>query len=90
MDCSNIGSVLKKMNNGYNFFDILNLASLLVGLQNLNENREQSAHNDVEAANSKQAEYLLGEIRRLFEEQNKTLAKIRAALEKLEEMEKKE
>ena len=81
---------MMKMNNGYNFFDLLNLASLLVGLQNLNENREQSAHNDVEAANSKQAEYLLVEIHRLFEEQNRTLAKICAALEKLEEMEKKE
>lgn len=84
MDCSNIGSVLKKMNNGYNFFDILNLASLLVGLQNLNENREQSAHNDIEAANQKQAEFLLSEINRRFEEQNQTLAKIRAALEKME------
>lgn len=79
------------MNNpNNNFWNVLNLASLMVGLQNLNENREQSEHNDVEAANSKQAEYLLGEIRRLFEEQNRTLAKIFAALEKLEEMEKKE
>jgi len=29
---------------------------------NLNENREQSAHNDVQTANDKQAEYLLREI----------------------------
>jgi UDP-N-acetylglucosamine 2-epimerase len=79
------------MNNpNNNFWDIINLASLMVGLQNLNENREQSAHNDVEAANTRQAEYLLGEIHRLFEEQNRTIAKICAALEKLEETEKKE
>ena len=42
--------------NGYGFFDILNLASLMVGLANLNENREQSAHNDVQRENSRQAE----------------------------------
>ena len=45
--------------NGYGFFDILNLASLMIGLQNLNENREQSAQNDVQRANDKQANYLL-------------------------------
>ena len=71
-----------------NFYDIINLASLLTGLQNLSENRQQSAHNDVEAANNRQAEYLLGEIYRLFEEQNRTLDKICRALEKIEEMEK--
>ena len=65
------------MNNpNDNFFNILNLASLLVGIQNLNENRSQSAHNDVEAANTKQAEFLLAEINRRFEEQNEMLAQI--------------
>jgi hypothetical protein len=83
------------MNNfNNNFFDILNLASLIVGIQNLNENREQSAHNDIEAENQKQAQFLLAEIRRqfaeikdLFAEQNKTLERIVQALQKLNEME---
>jgi hypothetical protein len=85
------------MDNGNNFFDVLNLASLIIGIQNLNENREQSAHNDVETANQRQADFMLreinrefGELKRLFTEQNKTLAKICKALEKLEEMEKGE
>ena len=72
------------MNNGSgNFFDILNLASLLVGIQNLNENREQSAHNDIQAENQKQAEFLLNEIRRQFEVQNEMLRQI---LEKLQQI----
>lgn len=52
--------------NGYNnnFFDLLNLASVLIGLQNLNENRTQSAHNDVQRENDKQAKFLLQEINR--------------------------
>ena len=76
--------------NGYGFFDILNLASLLVGLENLSENRSQSTHNDVQRANSKQAEYLLTEIARLFAElnrrlsdQDETLAKIQKTLEEM-------
>lgn len=76
--------------NGYGFFDILNLASLMVGLANLNENREQSVHNDVQRENSRQAEYLLTEIARLFaelnrrlSEQDKTLEKIQKTLEQM-------
>ena len=77
-----------------NFLDILNLASLIVGIQNLNENREQSAHNDIQTENQRQAEFLLSEItrqfadiKRLFAEQNKTLGQIVQALQKLNEME---
>ena len=76
--------------NGYGFFDILNLASLMVGVANLNENRSQSAHNDVQRENSRQAEYLLTEIARLFaelnrrlSEQDKTLDKIQKTLEEM-------
>ena len=68
------------LNNGNSFFDILNLASLIVGIQNLQENREQSAHNDIQAENQRQAEYLLQEISRQFEEQNKMLRQILDAL----------
>lgn len=57
--------------NGYGFFDILNLASLMVGLQNLSENRSQSEHNDIQRENDRQATYLLTEIARLFAELKK-------------------
>ena len=69
------------MNGNNNIFDILNLASLIVGLQNLNENRQQSAHNDVQVANDKQAQFLLGEITRQFNEQNAMLRQILEILE---------
>lgn len=62
------------MNN--NELDLLNAISIILGLQNLRENREQSAHNDVERANSKQADYLLTKINERFAEQNELLAMI--------------
>lgn len=72
------------MNNANNnFFDIINLASLIIGLQNLSENREQSAHNDVQTANAEQAQFLIAELTRQFEYQNQQLHKILTLLEKL-------
>lgn len=56
-----------------------------MAVANLNENREQSAHNDVQTANDKQAEYLLREINTRFEQQNEMLLEIMARLELLEE-----
>lgn len=67
------------MNNSQRQFDaldILNVLSFMLGLENLQENRAQSAHNDVQTANQKQAEYLLEEINKRFEEQNRILAEI--------------
>lgn len=60
--------------------DFLQWFSIYLGYQNLIENREQSAHNDVEKANQEQAEFLLNKLSEQFEEQNKILNKI---LEKL-------
>ncbi len=68
------------MNNQNNNIDFLQWFSIYLGYQNLIENREQSAHNDVEKANQKQAEFLLNKLSEQFEEQNKILNKI---LEKL-------
>ena len=68
-------------NNGE--LDILQLVSIALGMQNLQENREQSAHNDVQSANDKQAQYLLEEIRRLFAEQNRILAKQNVLLKRI-------
>lgn len=62
--------------NGFRGLDILAVASFLLGYENLMENRQQSAQNDVAAANAKQADYLLREIYRQFEEQNQLLNKI--------------
>lgn len=65
----------------FDVLDILNVLSFMLGIENLQENRTQSAHNDVQAANQQQAEYLLGEINKRFEEQNKILEEI---LERME------
>ena len=73
-----------------NLFDIINLASLIIGMQNLRENRVQSAHNDVQVANAEQAQYLLTEITRQFERQNQQLTEIlqtlKIILQKVQEL----
>lgn len=68
--------------NGLKGLDILTVASFLLGCENLMENRQQSAQNDVAAANDKQAEYLLRELSGRFEEQNAMLKEILEAVKK--------
>lgn len=70
------------MGGGLSFLDFVQLYSLYLAELNLQENREQSAHNDVSAANDRQAAYMLGELRRLFEEQNEKLDRILEAVSK--------
>lgn len=65
-------------------FDVIGLFSLYLAMLNLQENREQSAHNDVSAANDKQAQYLLTEISKKFDEQNEMLKKILSILEDMQ------
>ena len=60
--------------NDNSFLDLLNAISIIIGIQNLKENREQSAHNDVQIANAEQARYLLAEIALQFKEQNEILS----------------
>lgn len=60
---------------------LLQILSVYLGVLNINENREQSAHNDVSAANDKQAQYMLAELKRLFDEQNEKLDTILKLLE---------
>lgn len=60
--------------------DILTVASFLLGYENLIENRQQFRQNDVASSNDAQAEYLLHELNRRFEEQNRMLTKILEAL----------
>lgn len=71
-------------NEGIKWADVLGVASFMLGLENLQENRQQSAQNDVNAANDKQASYLLSEIGKRLDRQDRTLE---AILEKLEKME---
>ena len=68
-------------NQNNELINLINILSFMVGIENLSENRIQSAHNDVQIANDKQAEYLLKEINRQFDEQNKMLKKILELLE---------
>lgn len=64
-----------------NAMDLLSLFSVFLGYENLIENRQQSAQNDVQSANDKQAQYLLVELGQKFDEQNKMLKKILEILE---------
>lgn len=70
------------MNEQQNNGDWLNILSILLALQNLQENREQTKQNDVQAANDKQAKILLDEIGAQFSEQNKILARIENKLDR--------
>lgn len=68
------------MDERLSFFDafslFLSLYSIELAELNLRENREQSEHNDVSAANDKQASYMLEELGRKFDEQNAMLREI--------------
>lgn len=64
------------MNGGFEELDLLTVISLIIGYENLMENRSQSAHNDVNASNSQQAKFLLQKIHRKFDEQNVILKEI--------------
>lgn len=65
--------------------DILSVMSFILGYENLIENRQQSKQNDVQAANDKQAEYLLNHLHTMFEEQNKKIDRILEILEESHE-----
>lgn len=53
--------------------NLLDLISILVGLENLMENRQQSADNDVNSANQKQAREILDDLHKQFDKQNAML-----------------
>lgn len=67
-----------------NTIDLLSLFSVFLGYENLMENRQQSAQNNVSAANDKQAKYLLASLYEKFDEQNEMLKKILSILEEQE------
>lgn len=65
----------------FDALDVVSIMSFLLGYENLLENRSQSAANDVSAANGKQAQYLLQELGRKFDEQNTMLRTILEVLQ---------
>lgn len=69
-------------NQQFGVIDLLSVLSFIVAIQNLDENRQQSAHNDVQVANAKQEQHLLKEIKKMFEEQNQMLREILTKLDK--------
>lgn len=70
--------------------DIISVLSFILGYENLMENRQQSAHNDVSAANDQQAKYLLTELTKQFEAQNEMLKQILEVLTNGEKSVRKE
>lgn len=64
----------------FDALDIISVLSFCLGYENLIENRQQSAQNNVSAANDKQAKYLMEELGRRFEEQNEMLREILRAV----------
>ena len=56
-----------------NYSDLLNALSLILAVENLSENRQQSQYNDVHKANDEQAELLLEKINERFAEQNENI-----------------
>ena len=67
-------------NDNNELINLINILSFVIGYSNLQENRQQSANNDVQAANKAQAKYLLNEINRRFDEQNKILEELMLCL----------
>lgn len=61
--------------NQFDAMDALSVLSLIIGYSNLIENRQQSAQNDVNAANDKQAKHLLNELGKRLDEQDAMLKK---------------
>ena len=73
-------------NDNNELINLINILSFVIGYSNLQENRQQSANNDVQEANKAQAKYLLNEINRRFDEQNKILEELNVMLARLLEV----
>lgn len=60
-------------NNDDNIGNLLDLISIWLGYENLIENRQQSADNDVAKRNKEQSDQLLADLHKQFDKQNETL-----------------
>lgn len=70
-------------NNNNSFGDLLNLISIMLGYENLMENRQQSADNDVNSANQRQAKQILDDLHLQFDVQNEVLKYQNSLLEQI-------
>ena len=63
------------MNDGSNdnFGNLLDIISILLGYENLMENRQQSAENNISKSNQEQAKQILDDLHEQFNEQNAML-----------------
>lgn len=64
------------MYDNSNIGDLLNLISIFLGYENLMENRQQSAENNVNKSNQEQAKKILDDLHLQFQQQNKMLEEI--------------
>lgn len=73
------------MNDGSNdnFGNWLNLISILLGYENLIENRQQSAENNISKSNQEQAKQILDDLHAQFSEQNAMLEYQNGLLEQI-------
>lgn len=67
-------------NQQFDIMDFVSFVSLIIGYSNLIENRQQSAQNDVNAANDKQAKQILDEINKRLDAQDAMLKQILEAI----------
>lgn len=74
---------MNNQNRQFDFLDLLNILSFMIGLENLYENRSQSAQNDVNAANDREAHYILDAIGKRLDAQDAMLNEILERLDKL-------
>ena len=58
------------------FFDLLNLLSVVIGYENLMENRQQSEDNNIAKHNQEQAKQILDDLHAQFDYQNSLLSEI--------------
>ena len=69
--------------NNNSFGDLLNIISIILGYENLMENRQQSADNDVNSANQRQAKQILDDLHSQFDIQNEVLKYQNSLLEQI-------
>lgn len=60
-------------NNDDNIGNLLDLISIWLGYENLIENRQQSADNNIAKRNKEQSDQLLADLHKQFDKQNETL-----------------
>lgn len=73
-------------NNNDVFGNLLNIVSIMLGYENLMENRQQSANNNVAKHNSEQTKKLLDDLHLQFDNQNKILKYQNTLLEQILEI----